>query len=143
MPEQITPVELDVGQNRILQRGQIDLAPQAEVALTYSLPPGEAKYKIVYVTGHRDPPVPYVPVRVTSLKIFRAGESRAEELIDGEPFWEEVIGTAQLPFLLAKKELVGGNVIEMKVKSTEAPGGNNITVSITLIGEIIRKQGRG
>jgi len=132
---------IDTGQNVILN-DSAEIAFGQKATLNYKVPANyQYEFITTFITGHRIPVrTPQTVCRIISIMLYKpkglGGQGRPINLLgQGFPYWEELIGTAQLAFLLAVREqIAGGSNIEIQVENLDAQ--NAVTCSITLVGEI-------
>ena len=132
---------IETGQNVILNDSK-EIAFGQKATLNYTVPANyQYEFITTFITGWRIPVrTPATVCRINKISLYKpkgqGGQGRPIDLLgQGEPYWEELIGTAQLAFLLAVREqIAGGSKIEIVVENLD--GQNSITASITLVGEM-------
>lgn len=130
---------IDSGKNLLLN-DSLEIDKETKGVLTFNVPGNRNnEFIITFVVGMRIPVRdPLTVVRMNFFKLYRPEDpGRAVDILgQGEPYWEEVFGTAQLQALLAAKErIAGGTKIEIGLENLDDT--NSITASVTLIGEIL------
>lgn len=132
---------IDTGQNVILNDSKTVLH-QNKSKLNFKVPANyQYEFITTFITGWRVPVRdPQTVCRIESILLYKpkgeGGQGRPINLLgQGQPYWEELIGTAQLAFLLAVREqIAGGSNIEIIVANLDTQ--NDVTCSITLVGEV-------
>ena len=132
---------IDTGQNVILN-DSVEIAFGQKGTLNYNVPANfQYEFITTFITGHRIPVrTPQTVCRILAIMLYKpkgqGGQGRPINLLgQGFPYWEELIGTAQLAFLLAVREqIAGGSKIEIQVENLDAQ--KSVTCSITLVGEV-------